>query len=92
MKPNGKVYVSVGFVLTLIAGGIGYGELKNKVATLGEDYKDVKETPTEIALIRQDVAHLRGDFKEFKTEQRTLRVDMTSGFKELLKAVKDATP
>ncbi len=55
-----------------------------------EEIKRVKETPTEIAKVQKDVEAINGKMTEVKenigkldTEQRAMRKDMNTGFKEV---------
>ena len=66
---------------------IGYGELKGKVVENEHNIGDLKKTPLKVTAMETDVKNIKEDIDDLRTEQRAMRSEMNSGFKEILKAV-----
>ncbi len=64
------------FVFLLVTGSVAWTRMNGKLEVHDEKIKKVEETPTDIKLMKQEVGHLRVEFTDFRTEQKTWNGNM----------------
>jgi len=75
---NGKQFIQglngkktpIALILTILGGGIGYGELKSTVKNHTKEIDVLKPMVIQVARIEQNVKGIDENFIDFRTEQR----------------------
>jgi len=81
---NGKKLPMV-LIMTIVGGGIGYGELKTTVKHNRAQVEKLDKVPAQIAAIETDVRNIKDDMRDFKTDQREIRTDIKAIYKAVVK-------